>query len=292
MLATDKMSVVQEDDVPRPTCRLKPKSVLPHVRRTSCPSSARSGIRHRVAIAVRSPGRRLRLGGKRGRRCRRCRVGFDRGEPPHVRRTSCPSTAPSSTPSPAPSPALRPRFEQRVNTDSTCSRRTRCPSYKRTMHHDRPADSCRHPFSPCTTDILSVARSVVCSVARSVARSIVRWGRLASRRKPAGRRRRRIRQSANPRPSPSNWGLPPVAACRRSRTARLSCRYAPFTFVSLRLGFPSFGLDFHSQVVLAVLPFGRFAERWRKPAGCGRRGCRGTSRPRGTRDGSLQPITV
>ena len=158
MLATDKMSVVQEDDVPRPTCRLKPKSVLPHVRRTSCPSSARSGIRHRVAIAVRSPGRRLRLGGKRGRRCRRCRVGFDRGEPPHVRRTSCPSSAPS--------PSRRTRFEQRMSTSLTCSRRTRCPSYKRRMQHDRTTDSCRHPFAPCTTDILSVARSVVRSVDR------------------------------------------------------------------------------------------------------------------------------
>ncbi len=32
------------------------------------------------------------------------------------------------------------------------------------MHRDRPTDSCRHPFSPCTTDILSVDRPVVRSV--------------------------------------------------------------------------------------------------------------------------------
>jgi hypothetical protein len=92
--------------------------------------AARSGIRHPFAIAVRSPGRRLRLGGKRGRRCRRCRVGFDRGEPPHVRRTSCPSSAPS--------PSRRTRFEQRMSTSSTCSRRTRCPSYKEDAATDQP----------------------------------------------------------------------------------------------------------------------------------------------------------
>ena len=38
-----------------------------------------------------SPGRRLRLGGKRGRRCRRCRVGLDAANVLFVRRTSCPS---------------------------------------------------------------------------------------------------------------------------------------------------------------------------------------------------------
>ena len=54
---------------------------------------AGSGIRHRVAIAVGRPGRRLRLGGKRGRRCRRCRVGFDAANVLFVRPTSCPSRA-------------------------------------------------------------------------------------------------------------------------------------------------------------------------------------------------------
>ncbi len=41
---------------------------LRFVRRTSCPLPLEAGIRHRVAIAVWRPGRRLRLGGKRGKR--------------------------------------------------------------------------------------------------------------------------------------------------------------------------------------------------------------------------------
>ena len=74
-----------------------------------------------------------------------------------VRRTSCPSRACRTRPQPAERrPAdVHPQSRRRVELRFQ-PRRTRCPSYK--QNAARPADLRRHPFSPCTTDILSVAR--------------------------------------------------------------------------------------------------------------------------------------
>ena len=94
------------------------------------------------------------------------------------RRTRCPSYKRRFTTSDAHSATSAPDFlvYRRAVGDGRASkpqsrrggefrlqqRRTRCPSYKEDAANDRPADSGRHPFSPCTTDILSVVRPGAC----------------------------------------------------------------------------------------------------------------------------------
>ena len=105
-------------------------------------------------------------------------------------RTSCPSPVPSS----APSTALKTRFEQQVNTDSTCSRRTRCPSYK---EEDVPRST-----SP-------------------LGKACTRFPRL-----PPSRRRRPGLQTV----IATRWRIPPPAATDKMPVVQMTLLPVPATF--------------------------------------------------------------